>query len=104
MNQRLVKQMSSVLWPAFMVAAAAELVFFGLIDPLDLQIFDSLQADGDRTSVYSLSFLFFWTVGVVTAMLSEQLHKPASEINRTLPVRDRDLNRGMTRQQHALHH
>lgn len=97
----------SVLWPAFMVAAAAELVFFGLVDPLDLRIFDGLLGDSDRTSVYSLSFLFFWAVGVITAMLSELLHKRASEINHVLPPVRRDLSyrgRGVAHRQHALHH
>ncbi len=103
MNQRLVKQVSSVLWPAFMVAAAAELVFFGLIDPLDLQVFDGL-AEGERTSIYSLSFLFFWAVGITTAMLSELLHKSASEVNHSVPAQRREPSRVMARRQHALHH
>jgi hypothetical protein len=103
MHQRLVQQVSSVLWPAFMVAAAAELLFFGLVDPLDLQILDGV-AGGDRSSLYSVGFLFFWAVGIVAALLAELLHKPASELNRTVPARVRNTGRGVARRQHAMHH
>ena len=104
MVSRLVQRVSSVLWPAFMVAAAAELVFFGLVDPMDLQVFDSLQADGDRTSAYSLGFLFFWCVGVVATVIHDVLNRPAAEINRFAPPVSKGERHQMSQQRHALHH
>ncbi len=39
MNDSLAQRVGWVLWPAFLVACAAELVFFSLFDPTDLHLF-----------------------------------------------------------------
>ncbi len=75
MNARRIQHQASVLWSSFMVAAIAELMVFGLVDPVDLLAFDDgLQMT--RTQVYSLGFLFFWAVGIISSELSALLHQP----------------------------
>jgi len=75
MNARRIQHQASVLWSSFMVAAVAELLVFGLVDPIDLlQLDDGLQMT--RTQVYSLGFLFFWAVGIISSELSTLLHQP----------------------------
>ena len=54
-----VQRYSAVLWPSFLFAAAATVVFFALIDPISM-----LDCQGapplDRTAAYSLGFFSFW--------------------------------------------
>ena len=54
-----VQRLSAVLWPAFVLAGIATVVFFALIDPvtwLDCQGAAPLS----RTAAYSLGFFAFW--------------------------------------------
>jgi len=54
-----VQRVSAVLWPSFLFAAAATVVFFALIDPVAM-----LNCEGapplSRTAAYSLGFFLFW--------------------------------------------
>ncbi len=64
------QRLSAVLWPSFLFAGAATVVFFALIDPLTL-----LNCQGapplSRTGAYSLGFFLFWllTAGACAATL-----------------------------------
>ncbi len=80
MKSNFAQRAASVLWPAFMVAAAAELVFFGLVDPLDLAAYGAPVSE-DRMHVYSLGFLFFWALGSVASVVTDLLNKTSFEIN-----------------------
>jgi hypothetical protein len=54
-----VQRYSAVLWPSFLFAAAATVVFFALIDPVSM--FDCQGAAPlGRTAAYSLGFFLFW--------------------------------------------
>ena len=63
-----VQRFSAVLWPSFLFAAAATVVFFAFIDPISM-----LDCQGapplERTTAYSLGFFAFWllTSGACTA-------------------------------------
>lgn len=54
-----VQRISAVLWPSFLFAGLATIVFFALIDPLVM-----LDCQGvpplSRTGAYSLGFFLFW--------------------------------------------
>ena len=77
MTQRIVW----ILWPAFIVAAAAEMLFFALIDPGELRPFgDALELS--RTAVYSLFFFFFWAAGACASALTCLLQRSPFELNR----------------------
>lgn len=82
MSSNLAQRVVSVLWPAFMVAAAAEMVFFGLVDPLDLEVYGAPIGE-DRMHIYSLGFLFFWVVGSVANVVADVLKKTSAQINNT---------------------
>jgi hypothetical protein len=54
-----VQRFSAVLWPSFLMAGLATVVFFALLDPvavLDCQGAPPLS----RTGAYSLGFFLFW--------------------------------------------
>jgi hypothetical protein len=82
MNSNLAQRVVSVLWPAFMVAAAAEMVFFGLVDPLDLSVYGAPVGE-DRMQIYSLGFLFFWVVGSAASAVADVLKKTSAQVNHT---------------------
>jgi hypothetical protein len=66
-----------ILWPSFLVAAAAEMVFFALFDPGDL-VFFGQPLELSRTAIYSIGFFVFWTFAAVSSTLSIYL----GELNR----------------------
>jgi hypothetical protein len=70
-----------VLWPAFLVAAAAELLFFAVFDPADLAPF-GVPRDAERLPVYTLFFFFFWAIGAAAGALTVFLQRSPFEINR----------------------
>src|SRR5690606_12082994 len=47
-----------VLWPSFLVGAAASATVFALIDPLDVVFLGHIQAS--RQQVYAGGFFLFW--------------------------------------------
>jgi hypothetical protein len=66
-----------ILWPSFLVAAAAEMVFFALFDPGDL-VFFGQPLELSRTAIYSMGFFVFWAFAAVSSALSVYL----GELNR----------------------
>ncbi len=70
-----------VLWPAFLVGAAAEMVFFAFIDPGEIMLFGN-PLDLSPTAAYSIFFLFFWAVGAGSSALTCFLQKSPFELNR----------------------
>lgn len=67
-----------ILWPSFLAACAASLLFFAAVDPLLLrdagpQIFGAIS----RESGYALGFAFFWSVGALASGLSVYLIRTA---------------------------
>ncbi len=60
-----------VLWPAFLAACLASLLFFAAVDPLLLRdAGPALFRHIDRESGYALGFLFFWLVSSIASALS----------------------------------
>lgn len=70
-----------VLWPSFLVAAVAEMVFFALFDPQDLVLFGE-PLGASRMTIYAAGFFFFWAVASGASALTLVLRRPAEEVNR----------------------
>jgi hypothetical protein len=68
-----------VLWPAFLVAGFAEVVFFTLVDPEELHFFgDTLELS--RRAIYTVGFFCFWAVCSLSSALTMFLaRRPARE-------------------------
>jgi hypothetical protein len=63
-----------VLWPSFLAACAASLLFFAAVDPALLRdAGPRLFADLEREAGYALGFLFFWLIGAIASALSVYL-------------------------------
>jgi hypothetical protein len=61
-----------VVWPAFLVAGFAEVVFFTLVDPEDLHFFGSILSLS-RTAIYTVGFFCFWVVCTLSSALTMYL-------------------------------
>jgi hypothetical protein len=73
-----------VLWPSFLAACAASLLFFAAVDPLLLRdAGPHLFAGLEREAGYALGFLFFWGVGAIASTLSVYLIRTSRSPERT---------------------
>lgn len=67
-----------VLWPSFLAACGASLLFFAAVDPALLRdAGPRLFAGLEREAGYALGFLFFWVVGALASALSVYLIRTA---------------------------
>jgi len=69
MDRLLILRAMQVVWPAFLAAAAAELVFFSIFDPFELHFFGQ-PLDWSRKAIYALGFFGFWGLGVASSTLT----------------------------------
>ena len=70
-----------VLWPSFLVAGIAEMVFFTVMDPQQLYLFGQ-PVDYSPTATYSIGFFGCWLVGAASSMLTVVFQRPGEDINR----------------------
>jgi len=70
-----------ILWPSFLVAGAAETVFFALFDPGDLSLFGQ-PLELSRTAIYSIGFFLFWGFAAASSGISLYLEHGSSEVKR----------------------
>jgi hypothetical protein len=74
------RRLLQVLWPAFLVAGLAEVIFFSLFDPLEIRFFGA-PAGLTREAFYSLGFLFFWGLGSASSALTVFLGRSSFEVD-----------------------
>jgi hypothetical protein len=63
------RRILTVLWPSFLVAAIAEMLFFAIFDPHELTLFGEPLA-WSRRAVYSVGFFFFWFTCIAASALA----------------------------------
>jgi len=80
------RKLIQVLWPAFVVAGAAEVLFFTIFDPHELHMFGEPVA-ASRTAIYSVGFFAFWLVAAASSALTLFFQRTAAQINRC-PIPD----------------
>lgn len=71
-----------VLWPAFLMACVLELVVFSVVDPQQLHDWSGMPVGWSSPAVYSIAFGVFWAVCAASSLLSLNLMRPPSSINR----------------------
>lgn len=69
-----------VLWPSFLVAGVAEVVFFTVIDPKELYFYGQ-PVHFSRIATYSIGFLGFWLVCAASSLSTLFFQRTADEIN-----------------------
>ena len=51
-----------VIWPSFLAAGVAEIVFFALFDPSDFEV--------GRLAAYTVGFFLFWLLAAASSTLT----------------------------------
>jgi hypothetical protein len=73
------KQAIWILWPSFLVAAIAEVVFLVLFDPLELHLVAGALGFGNRLAWYAVGFVLFWLFAATSSALSCWLQRRDAE-------------------------
>lgn len=86
---RRAQAIAAVIWPSFLAAAFATMLFFAFVDPADIELATGLAPGGSRMTGYGLGFFFFWLITLVSSALSVFLLRTARRNSR-----DRDNGKG----------
>ena len=70
-----------VLWPSFLVAGIAEIMFFTVINPQELYFF-GVPVRYSGVATYSIGFFGFWLVCAASSLATLFFQRTADEINR----------------------
>jgi len=81
MRGHLARRLLWVIWPAFLMAGVAEMIFFSLFDPSELRFFGAPAALSPE-AFYSLGFFGFWGLGIASSALTVFLERSPFEIDR----------------------
>jgi len=61
-----------IVWPAFLVSALAEFVFFSVFDPFELHFFGT-PLDLSREAIYTMGFFGFWGLAIASSAMTVAL-------------------------------
>ncbi|WP_300436217.1 hypothetical protein [Zoogloea sp.] len=71
-----------VLWPSFLVAGVAEIVFFTVVAPRELYLFGE-PAHFSAIATYSIGFFAFWIVCAASSLTTLFFQRTSNEINQS---------------------
>jgi len=75
------KRLIHILWPSFLVAGVAGIVFSALFDPLEISYRGEALFD-QRIAAYTVGFFVFWLLGIASSAMTCYFQRSADEINR----------------------
>lgn len=83
-----VRQWGAILWPSFLIAGVATMIFFANVDPAELQesTYPNLQIS--RKLGYTIGFFMFWGVTAWSSFLTMLLLRPAGRPQRPFEAID----------------
>ncbi len=73
-----VQRVSAVLWPPFLVAGLATVLFFLAIDPLDL-VQAGIIPEISRLGAYTIGFFLFWLTTMSASLLTCYFLRPCPQ-------------------------
>lgn len=68
-DRRVMRRCIAVLWPSFLTAGFATVLFFVAFDPHELLVATRF-AEAGRTTAYSVGFFSFWSLTAFSCWLS----------------------------------
>ena len=71
----------AVLWPSFLTAGVATILFFAAFDPKHL-LLETDYADISRLAAYSIGFFLFWILTSLTCLLTCYFQRPCHTAKR----------------------
>lgn len=75
-RRRRLQQWGVVLWPGFIVAGVASMVFFAFVDPLHLGAIGLTGVAWSRELGYTLGFFMFWMIAAASSAVTGYLLRP----------------------------
>ncbi|WMJ68650.1 hypothetical protein [Stenotrophomonas sp. 24(2023)] len=66
----------SILWPSFIAAGLACLVFFACVDPLQLRAISFPSHAISREAGYTIGFFMFWGITALSSAITGYLLRP----------------------------
>jgi hypothetical protein len=81
----LAQRLGAILWPSFFAAGVATMLFFALIDPLELRDITFPELELSRMAGYTIGFFLFWAATAASSLFTWLLLRPASRFNRNPP-------------------
>lgn len=73
-------RLMSIAWPAFLAAAALEMMVFAVLDPDTLALFGE-PANWSRYTVYTATFFIFWVAMMASSALTAMLVLSPFQVN-----------------------
>ncbi len=64
------RQIAAIIWPAFLAAALATMLFFAFVDPGLIGDSMTPAQEFSRMDGYALGFFFFWLMTIVSSSIS----------------------------------
>lgn len=77
----MLKRLITVLWPSFLIAGMADVLFFALFDPSQF-LYQEEQVFASPIAAYTVGFFLFWMMGIGSSALTCYFQRSADEINR----------------------
>jgi hypothetical protein len=77
----LVQRMVAVLWPSFLAAGVATVLFFTAFDPQELALALGVESV-ERLEAYSIGFFLFWLLTASSSALTCYFQRPCDQFNR----------------------
>lgn len=85
----MLKRLIPILWPSFLMAGVADILFTTLFDPLEI-LYRGEPLIEQRIAAYTIGFFVFWLLGIASSSMTCYFQRSADEINRCpLPPRSR---------------
>jgi hypothetical protein len=85
----MLQRMIQILWPSFLVAGVADIVFTTLLDPLEIMYRGDALIE-HRIGAFTVGFFLFWLLGIASSALTCYFQRGADAINHCpLPPRNR---------------
>ena len=70
-----IQRVIAVLWPSFLTAGLATILFFVAFDPQDLAALLD-KAEASRIGVYTIGFFLFWILTMSSCLLTCYFQRP----------------------------
>ncbi len=75
-----IQKIIAVLWPSFITAGIATVLFFTFFDPMDI-LAETGHPESTRLAAYSIGFFLFWLLTASTSLLTCYFQRPCEPKN-----------------------
>jgi hypothetical protein len=73
-----IQRVISVLWPSFLTAGVATVLFFAVFDPQEIQLCVNFP-DISRLGAYTIGFFMFWLLTATSCALTCYFQRPCDQ-------------------------